>query len=431
MPYSSQGGQMTGQCGQAPVPVNHSPQRGNVKERQINATSGPTCIDSLPNVNPQLSSANKSAQWRSLEGNRQKDALYQNVYRKKNRARDLMRHARFRAMKRGLPFDLDHYLNELQQRIDIGLCEISGLPFNLDGGRTWDSPSFDRIDPKGGYVYSNIRVVVHAVNSAMGDWGEVKMLEIARAIMARRLNSSNTLSEQLGQNLMRRLGTSGSLEYGLTWKRTVTESGHVIYQQRASGRRISGSGCTGWPTPCQQDGPNGGPGQGQDRLPGAAMLAGWPTTAARDWRDGRSNQHGKNARPAERGSATGGLAIPGPQRTGRGLCGPGEGPCTVAEWASDQSGGSGGISGLEQSPVEQMGIPRQSREPRVPGPWSPYSLIPCRDGKTRRTKPGIQPLANGIPSRVAKLRAIGNAIVPQVAAEFITAYMETVGILPY
>jgi len=297
MPYSSQGGQMTGQCGQAPVPVNHSPQRGNVKERQINATSGPTCIDSLPNVNPQLSSANKSAQWRSLEGNRQKDALYQNVYRKKNRARDLMRHARFRAMKRGLPFDLDHYLNELQQRIDIGLCEISGLPFNLDGGRTWDSPSFDRIDPKGGYVYSNIRVVVHAVNSAMGDWGEVKMLEIARAIMARRLNSSNTLSEQLGQNLMRRLGTSGSLEYGLTWKRTVTESGHVIYQQRASGRRISGSGCTGWPTPCQQDGPNGGPGQGQDRLPGAAMLAGWPTTAARDWRDGRSNQHGKNARP--------------------------------------------------------------------------------------------------------------------------------------
>lgn len=33
----------------------------------------------------------------------------------------------------------------------------------------------------------------------------------------------------------------------------------------------------GWPTPCQQDGPNGGPGQGADRLPGAVPLAGWNT----------------------------------------------------------------------------------------------------------------------------------------------------------
>ena len=34
----------------------------------------------------------------------------------------------------------------------------------------------------------------------------------------------------------------------------------------------------GLPTPCTQDGPNGGPSQGADRLPGAAaVLAGWPT----------------------------------------------------------------------------------------------------------------------------------------------------------
>jgi DNA (cytosine-5)-methyltransferase 1 len=35
----------------------------------------------------------------------------------------------------------------------------------------------------------------------------------------------------------------------------------------------------------------------------------------------------------------------------------------------------------------------------------------------------IQPLAHGVPGRVAKLRAAGNAIVPQVAAEFIKASM--------
>jgi DNA (cytosine-5)-methyltransferase 1 len=33
-------------------------------------------------------------------------------------------------------------------------------------------------------------------------------------------------------------------------------------------------------------------------------------------------------------------------------------------------------------------------------------------------------LAHGIPGRVGLLRGAGNAIVPQVAAEFIAAYMD-------
>tara|TARA_Y100000310_G_scaffold318702_1_gene373076 strand:- start:272 stop:1177 length:906 start_codon:yes stop_codon:yes gene_type:complete len=50
--------------------------------------------------------------------------------------------------------------------------------------------------------------------------------------------------------------------------------------------------------------------------------------------------------------------------------------------------------------------------------------IPCADGKARRIEPGIQPLAHGIPNRVGTLRGAGNAIVPQVAAAFIGAFME-------
>lgn len=61
-----------------------------------------------------------------------------------------------------------------------------------------------------------------------------------------------------------------------------------------------------------------------------------------------------------------------------------------------------------------------------PNFWSNSIIIPCRDGKTRRIspEPAFFPLADGIPGRVAMLRGFGNAIVPQVAAEFIKAYEE-------
>lgn len=48
----------------------------------------------------------------------------------------------------------------------------------------------------------------------------------------------------------------------------------------------------------------------------------------------------------------------------------------------------------------------------------------CRDGKWRPTQPGLQPLAYGVPGRMGKLRAYGNAIHPEVAAVFIQAYLD-------
>lgn len=63
-----------------------------------------------------------------------------------------------------------------------------------------------------------------------------------------------------------------------------------------------------------------------------------------------------------------------------------------------------------------------------PGPspvdWRDADWLFCRDGKWRPVEPGTFPLVDGYPARVGVLRAAGNAICPQVAAEFIGAFME-------
>ena len=57
--------------------------------------------------------------------------------------------------------------------------------------------------------------------------------------------------------------------------------------------------------------------------------------------------------------------------------------------------------------------------------WDNCDWLPCRDGKARPVEPGTFPLAHGATARVGRLRAYGNAIVPQVAQAFIEAYLES------
>jgi DNA (cytosine-5)-methyltransferase 1 len=61
--------------------------------------------------------------------------------------------------------------------------------------------------------------------------------------------------------------------------------------------------------------------------------------------------------------------------------------------------------------------------------WSDVDWLHCRDGKWRSVEPGSFPLAHGSPARVGRLRAYGNAIVPQIAAEFVKAYLDTRGLV--
>jgi len=88
--------------------------------------------------------------------------------------------------------------------------------------------------------------------------------------------------------------------------------------------------------------------------------------------------------------------------------------------ADTDAAGSQGYGQSGQRPGERAAWPTGGADF-----WAAHDLIPCADGKSRRVESGIQPLAHGVSARVGKLRAAGNAIVPQVAAEFVMAWMET------
>lgn len=75
----------------------------------------------------------------------------------------------------------------------------------------------------------------------------------------------------------------------------------------------------------------------------------------------------------------------------------------------------------DQPGRQREDAPRSTATTGRAGFWSDVIWLPCRDGKARPTKPGIFPLAHGVPARVGKLRAAGNAISPQVAEAFIRA----------
>jgi DNA (cytosine-5)-methyltransferase 1 len=97
----------------------------------------------------------------------------------------------------------------------------------------------------------------------------------------------------------------------------------------------------------------------------------------------------------------------------------------------DGLGRRGDLSGLgdtdeprSQGRGEHIGEHADQQSVGAPGlsSWSDFDWLPCTDGKARRIEPGSFPLAHGVPARMGRLRGYGNAIVPQVAAEFIRAF---------
>jgi hypothetical protein len=252
---------------------------------------------------------------------------------------------------------------------------------------------------------------------------------------------SNDLRLSLESKLRTVTDSLGSTLFQLTWKTAVTPSGRSISRLAASVRRTSGNDCFSWPTPtvsrgdyqisrgekmlklsgaaklatwptpCQQDGPKGGPNQGADRLPGAASLAIWATPMA--------SEREQTPKKYIRGNPN--LAM-------------------MASWATPAAREAGGtpeafLSRKEKAKSKgaKLGIALtslslQAQLTKSPAPSTENgggaSWIYCKDGKYRPIEPGSFPLAHGAPARVGRLRGYGNAINAEAAAAFIRAYRE-------
>lgn len=132
--------------------------------------------------------------------NRDRLALRSTERRRLKRAMCLVAAARVRSRNRGLPFAVPRQeVERFQSIIDAGKCELSGVTLTLDGGRLATSPSLDRINPSLGYVAGNLRIVCHALNAGMGDWGADELRKIVSAWLA----NGNAIVPQVAAEVIR------------------------------------------------------------------------------------------------------------------------------------------------------------------------------------------------------------------------------------
>ena len=118
----------------------------------------------------------------------------------------------------------------------------------------------------------------------------VRLIRAIYSLRSENLSRAAALQSSLESRLRANLDVNGSPECVLKWRLWDMPWGPPICALRASARPISDSGSTGWPTPVVNDttgsthcyGPKK---EGEERerflkLPGAALLAGWPTPMA-------------------------------------------------------------------------------------------------------------------------------------------------------
>lgn len=70
----------------------------------------------------------------------------------------------------------------IENKINLGKCEITQLPFTLDIKKGPWTPSLDRIDNTKGYTEENVKVVVCIYNFAKNQYTHQDVITLAKAI---------------------------------------------------------------------------------------------------------------------------------------------------------------------------------------------------------------------------------------------------------
>jgi len=84
----------------------------------------------------------------------------------------MLKDAKYRAKRKGLPFTLDEDSFEVPD-----VCPVLGTPLRIGGGP--HSPSLDRIVPEIGYIPCNVLVVSQRVNQIKQNATPAELEEIA------------------------------------------------------------------------------------------------------------------------------------------------------------------------------------------------------------------------------------------------------------
>ncbi|QDB71031.1 hypothetical protein bb8_p56 [Bordetella phage vB_BbrP_BB8] len=90
--------------------------------------------------------------------------------------------AKKRAATSGIEFSLER--EWVIEKVKSGVCEVTGLPFELSSGRSLFAPSLDRTDPTKGYTPDNVKVVVWSYNAAKATGTHEEVLVLAHALVA-------------------------------------------------------------------------------------------------------------------------------------------------------------------------------------------------------------------------------------------------------
>lgn len=231
------------------------------------------------------------------------------------------------------------------------------------------------------------------------------------------LSASAALSWCLASNLAALTRATGSTLYKLTWKPWAMPSGRLRFRLRASARRTSETELIGWLTPIASNGRGAGNfnRQGGGKPSDSSVISGLAHTDG-NGREGRLSGRTDPQREAIDGQARCGCAACGLAHANheqRPFTLSARGYADVSrQWNKDSEAATGCSGAVRPGPVN--------------GFWRDADWLFSQDGKWRPVRPGSFPLADGVPARVGRLRAYGNAINIEAATAFIKSYMAAV-----